>query len=130
MIPLHGGDMIRGDVEHELAELLRIGGNVHYLIDSERTSDAESLDGNRQGFVDLCVKLGIGGHVLERRALENYFNDASVKRAFGNSVNALGPYEKKGQSQNWPKTSNWRAAAEMGKADLDGTDLGAFLDSL
>lgn len=126
MLPLHGDEMIRGDVQNELSELLRIGGDVHYLIDSERSAAGESLTRNRQGFVDLCTELGIDGHVLERRALENYLTDAAVKRAFGDSVSALDPYEKKG----WPKVNNWRIALEMTKADLDETDLGQFLDRL
>jgi hypothetical protein len=88
------------------------------------------LSRNRQGFVDLCAELGIGGRVLERRALENYFTDAAVKRAFGDSAQSLGLYGKKGAAQNWPKANNWRAAAEMSKADLDGTDLGDFLEQL
>jgi hypothetical protein len=126
LLPLHGDEMIRGDVQNELSELLRIGGDVHYLIDSERSTAGESLMKNRQDFVDLCAELGIDGHVLERRALENYLTDAAVKRAFGNSVSALDPYEKKG----WPKVNNWRIALEMSKADLDATDLGQFLGRL
>ena len=126
LLPLHGDEMIRGDVQNELSELLRIGGDVHYLIDSERSTAGESLMKNRQDFVDLCAELGIDGHVLERRALENYLTDAAVKRAFGNSMSALDPYEKKG----WPKVNNWRIALEMSKADLDATDLGQFLGRL
>ena len=130
MLPLHGSEMIRGDVQSELSELLRIGGDVHYLIDSERSVAGASLGKQRQGFVDLCKELGINGHILECRALENYFPDAAVKRAFGPSASALGPYDKKGAGQNWPKTNNWRAALEMSKSDLDGTDLGQFLETL
>ncbi len=130
MLPLHGGEMIRGDVQNELSDLLRIGGDVHYLIDSERSAEDEALGKNRQGFVDLCAQLGVPGHVLERRALENYFTDAAVKQAFGDSASALGPYDKKSAGQNWPKTNNWRAALAMSKADLDGTDLGDFLERL
>lgn len=130
MIPLHGDEMIRDDVGQELSELLRIGGDVSYLIDSERSSETEPLRSNRQGFVDLCAKLGIGGLVLKRRAIENYFTETAVKRSFGDSATPLEPYEKKGARQGWPKTSNWRVAAEMSKADLDGTDLGQFLQEL
>jgi hypothetical protein len=127
---LHGHDMIRGDVEQELVELLRVGGDVKYLIDSERSSADEPLEGQRQQFVDLCAKLGIPGHVLEKRALENYFTDEAIRRAFGDSSRVLGPYEKKGVNQRWPKTSNWRVAGEMSRDDLDLTDLGRFLGNL
>jgi ABC-type cobalamin/Fe3+-siderophores transport system ATPase subunit len=130
MLPLHGDEMIRPDVGQELSELLRIGGNVKYLIDSERSADGEALSKNRQGFVDLCAELGIGGLVLARRAIENYFTESAVKTAFSESAQALGPYDKKGSDQGWPKANNWRAAAGMSRADLDGTDLGQFLESL
>lgn len=130
MLPLHGDEMIRPDVEHELAEVLRIGGEVYYLIDSERGAEGAALSTNRQGFVDLCERLGIGGHVLERRAIENYFTDGAVKSAFGDSVSALGHYDRRGPEQGWPKKSNWRAAAEMRTEDLAGTDLESFLTSL
>lgn len=130
MLPLHGDEMIGGDVSQELSELLRIGGDVHYLIDSERNVFGESLKKRRQDFVNLCAELGIGGHVLERRALENYLTDGAVKRVFGDSVGALGPYDKLTAGAGWPKTNNWRAAAEMSRADLDGTDLGEFLENL
>src|SRR5262249_9844386 len=128
MLPLHGDEMIRGDVQNELSDLLRIGGNVQYLIDSERGAAGGPLGENRQALVDLCQKLGINGHVLDRRALENYFTDAAVKRAFGSSASVLGSFDKKGTSQNWPKTNNWRAALEMSKSDIDGTDRGQFLE--
>ncbi|MFJ6901781.1 ATP-dependent nuclease [Streptomyces hokutonensis] len=132
MLPLHGGDMIRGDSEQELADLLRIGGDVHYLIDSERTATGATLEPDRQDFMDVCNRLGISGLVLERRALENYFTDDAVKRAFGGAAQALGHYEKLSKSANagWRKTNNWRVANEMRKTDLDGTDLGTFLAAL
>jgi len=130
MIPLHGTDMINGDVEHELASLLRIDGDVQYLIDSERDSENAPLGKSRQAFVDLCHRLGVSGHVLKRRALENYFTDAAVKLEFGSVAAGLGPYDKKGAAQNWPKANNWRAAVQMSKSDIDGTDLGEFLERL
>ncbi|MFC1440153.1 AAA family ATPase [Streptacidiphilus sp. N1-10] len=132
MIPMHGNDLIRGDVEQELANLLRIGGDVHYLIDSERLAAGDELAKDRRDFVALCERLNIPGHVLDRRALENYFTDSAVKRAFGNGAQTLGPYDKlaKASGSVWRKTENWRAASEMSKADLDNTDLGAFLQGL
>ncbi|MDX2545420.1 ATP-dependent nuclease [Streptomyces sp. WI04-05B] len=132
MLPLHGNDLIRGDSQQELAHLLRIGGAVHYLIDSEREDASDLVSPERQAFVDLCSQLGITGHVLDRRALENYFPDAAVKRAFGNTAQALGAFDKlaSGRGAAWRKTNNWRVAAEMRKDDLDLTDLGQFLESL
>jgi ABC-type cobalamin/Fe3+-siderophores transport system ATPase subunit len=130
LLPLHGDEMIRPDVKQELCELLRIGGDVHYLIDSERDAELSPLSKNRQGFVDVCAELNICGLVLERRALENYFTENAVGRAFGHEVRSLERYEKKGSRHGWPKTGNWRIAAEMTKDELDGTDLGGFLKEL
>ena len=78
MLPLHGDDMISGDVQQELSELLRIGGNVKYLIDSERSAEGKPLRRKRQDFVELCTELNIGGLVLKRRALENYFTETAA----------------------------------------------------
>ena len=132
MISLHGTSLINGDSAVELNDLLRVGGDVQYLIDSERATPDAPLSRNHQGFVELCEGLGISGLVLKRRALENYFTDKAVKRVFGDSAHALEPYEIKERSTNkgWAKTDNWRVAAEMSKSDLDGTDLGDFLEAL
>ncbi|MFI7247261.1 ATP-dependent nuclease [Micromonospora chalcea] len=130
MLPLHGDEMIRGDVEQELLEVTRLSDSVSYLIDSERTSRGEPLSKSRQGFVDLCDRLGIEGLVLERRALENYLPEHAVVSAFGEQAKPLGPFEKKGSAQGWPKTNNWRAASRMRSDDLVGTDLGQFLARL
>jgi hypothetical protein len=132
MVPLHGGDMIRGDSGQELTDLLRISNDVHYVIDSERLTSGAALESERQAFVDLCQRLNIPGLVLDRRALENYFTDRAVKRAFGPSAQALGPHDKlvKSSGAVWRKTDNWRAAFEMQRSELDSTDLGTFLDAL
>lgn len=131
MLPLHGGDLIRPDSEPELTDLLRIGGSMHYIIDSEREVAGAALESSRQGFVDLCERLGVPGLVLERRALENYFTDDAVKRAMGSAAQGLGPYDKLARTPgaSWRKTDNWRVASEMRKEDLEDTDLGIFLRS-
>jgi ABC-type cobalamin/Fe3+-siderophores transport system ATPase subunit len=126
LLPLHGGEFIRGDVEQELIDMKRLGGNPKYLIDSEREYEGAALGANRQAFVDLCTGLDITGHVLARRALENYFTEDTVKRVFRGSLHALGPYEKRG----WPKRENWRIADVMRRDDIDGTDLGEFLSTV
>jgi ABC-type cobalamin/Fe3+-siderophores transport system ATPase subunit len=130
LLPLHGDEMIGPDVGQELSEVLRIGANVQYLIDSERSAENATLSKKRQGFVDLCAGLNIRGLVLERRALENYFTLPAISRVYGDSCRALAPYEKKGGQQDWPKAGNWRIAAEMTKADLNKTDLGRFLEAM
>ncbi|WP_433383444.1 ATP-dependent nuclease [Actinoplanes sp. CA-142083] len=128
LLPLHGDEMIRGDVERELSDLKRLTPNLQYLIDSEREDKDAALSRNRQAFVDLCGSLDIPGHVLERRALENYLPEHALTKAFGSRVRTLAPYEKKGKENDWPKAGHWKAAGYMSLADLSDTDLGRFLD--
>jgi hypothetical protein len=71
--------------------------------------------------------------VLERRALENYLSDGAVKEVFGPAARGLDPYETLKDlhpPHGWAKGDNWRVARAMRRADLAGTDLGMFLESL
>ena len=69
--------------------------------------------------------------VLERRATENYFTEAAIRRVKGEKYRALAPYEKVADVPlGWQKSENWRIAREMTLADLEGTDLLPFLQSL
>jgi hypothetical protein len=67
---------------------------------------------------------GIECHVLERRATENYFTASAL--GAGKGKWALAPYEKLGSQ--WSKSEGWKIASRMQKDDLNGTDLGDFLD--
>lgn len=131
MVHLGGGAMINSRSEAELLELTRISDDVYALIDSERSVAEEGLSSERQAFVATCDAVGIPVHVLERRALENYFTDRAVKHAFGQPYVALQPYESLQEvSLSWSKRDNWRAAQSMSKSELATTDLGHFLASL
>lgn len=131
LIPLGGATLINGSSELELRELKRISTNVSALIDSERVVEGGALDANRRAFVASCENLGINVSVLERRATENYFTDDAVKNVLGPAHRALAPYEKLNEvSPSWSKSENWRIAREMSIADLEPTDLGAFLRQL
>ena len=130
MLPLHGDDLIRGDSDRELLDMKRLG-SINYLIDSEKHDSNAELASNRQDFIDLCSRLGIAGHVLDRRALENYFPASAIESAFPRSrLSPLGPFEKKTSKNSWSKRDNWRIAAEMEKSEIENTDLGRFLESL
>jgi hypothetical protein len=124
LLPLHG-HMPGAD---EFDELLRISRDVDVLIDSERSKSHEPLSSNRAAFIDLCNKRGIRAHALDRRATENYFDDATVKTVFGNTQKALGPYEKFGN--RWSKSLNWKLASAMPLEDILQTDFGKFLQEL
>lgn len=131
LLPLGGSQMINANREMELQEITRISPNVSALIDSERGAAGNPLDSNRAAFVAICEQVGIRWHVLERRAIENYFTESAVKTVKGDKYKALSPYEKLADSTPaWAKAENWRIAREMNKSDLEQTDLGKFLESL
>jgi ABC-type cobalamin/Fe3+-siderophores transport system ATPase subunit len=131
LLPLGGGSLINERSGPALSEIARITTDVSVIIDSERTTAGAPLDASRQAFVDTCRKLGFDVLVLERRALENYLTDAAVKTTKSEKYRALDKFEAlKDADPHWGKNENWRIAAEMTRADLDGTDLGAFLASL
>jgi ABC-type cobalamin/Fe3+-siderophores transport system ATPase subunit len=131
LLPLGGSSMINDTSTEALAEISRITTEVSVIIDSERSAADAPLDAPRQAFVDACVKLGFDVLVLERRALENYLTDAAIKTVKSEKYRALGEFEKRTDADpHWGKNENWRIAAEMTRADLDATDLGASLGKL
>lgn len=95
------------------------------LIDSERNGESDVLGPDQAGFADACARVGIACHVLDRRAIENYFTDSAVKAVFGKEFGALGHYGR--TPPGWRKQDNWRIASKMPKATLARTDLGEFL---
>jgi len=131
LLPLGGGSLINATSASALGEIRRITTEVSVVIDSERTSAAAALDSSRRAFVDRCEDLGFTVHVLERRALENYFTDAAVKQVKGDKYGALGEYERlRDVELGWAKNESWRIASKMERQDLDVTDLGVFLADL
>jgi energy-coupling factor transporter ATP-binding protein EcfA2 len=95
VLQLGGSSMINGRRHHELAELRRLGARVFAVIDSERDSAHAPLAADRKQFQRACERLGILCHVLDRRATENYIPATAVQRVAGDSVPALGKYEKR-----------------------------------
>ncbi len=131
LLPLGGSQFINELREPEIEEIKRISENVFVLIDSERDTAGASLEAHRAAFVEVCEKAKINCHVLDRRAIENYFSDEAVKKVKGNKYRALGPFEKlKDTSPAWGKEENWRIAREMTIDEVKKTDLEEFLDSL
>lgn len=134
VLPLGGTQLIRSDIGTELGEVLRIAGsaeNVIALVDSERVGEDEELSAERRGFVEACAALGIRLLVTARRATENYFSDAAVKRALGQSYRSLGPHEALRDTPNgWAKSANWRIAEAESEDFFRLHDFGGFLLSL
>lgn len=132
ILSLGGGGHITANRERELEHIVAISPRVVTIIDSEKSSEAEPLSGQRQNFLDTCQRLAIRSHVLERRAIENYLPQRAIDAAFPNhQYRSMTPYETRaGGEQWWPKRNNWRIARLMLKSEIEGTDLGGFLSSL
>ena len=93
LLPMGGDQMINPEAEVQLEEIKRISPNVFALIDSERSAQGEKLEDRRAKFKKLCDDADITCHVLEWRAIENYFPDYAVKKVKGDAYRALQPYE-------------------------------------
>lgn len=133
LLPLGGASLINGSVmaEQQLEEIKRISPNIAAVIDSERPNSGARAAKNVLEFERLCKKADIPCHILERRAIENYFTTRAVIQVKGEAYRALGPYEKLGDvAPHWTKSSNWQIARAMTRDDLDETDLGVFLAGL
>jgi hypothetical protein len=130
-LSLGGSVMITGNREVELSEVLRIAADVSVLIDSERDHAGGPLPGARRAFVDICLRLGMRVHVLERRAIENYFSENAIRAQLGGNYRSLTPFECLGALPvGWGKHQNWRIARRMTPSDIQDTDLGQFLVGL
>lgn len=131
LLPLGGSQLINSSCEQQLSELTRITKNICAVIDSERNDAIAQLGKERTAFQEICQRLGIRCHVLERRATENYLSDSAIKQIKGQKYRSLSEYELLSNlSPAWGKSENWLIAREMQKIDLDDTDLGKFLNEL
>jgi hypothetical protein len=131
LLPLGGAGMIGQHGAEQLAEVTRLADRVLAVADSEKTEAGAAVPADRVAFVDVCTKLGIQCHVLERRALENYFSERAIKAVKGEKYVALEPYEKLSDVEpSWGKSENWRLARESSREEMDATDLGEFIRSL
>jgi energy-coupling factor transporter ATP-binding protein EcfA2 len=130
LLPLGGSAMINGksETELQLTELTRISTNIVALIDSEREDATEPLCGDRQAFIDVCKRVGIYCHVLERRAVENYWTTRSIQIVKGPNARALAHHER--LTDQWGKRENWLIARRMTEDEFAATDLGQFLRRL
>ncbi len=131
LLPLGGSSFIAAGRDVELNEVKRICEKVSVLIDSERDAEGAELSRSHQAFQASCTAFGFDVHILERRAMENYFTEPAIQKVMGNKYTALKPYETLNKAQNrWSKSDNWRIASEMNLADFEATDLGQFLAKL
>lgn len=126
-----GGDqLMSGGKKDQLEELTNIvpEGSFFALADSERASKDNPPVKARVAFNNSCEELKIDCHLLERRAIENYFPDRAIKIVLSEAHSELEPYQKvEDGDPSWRKSSNWRIAREMTKDEILSTDLGEFL---
>lgn len=132
IIALGGRSGISAKRLPEFHHILALNLSVFAIIDSERDSQAAPLTTDRADFVSMCEKLGIPCHVLERRAIENYFTERAILVALGKThYRQLDPYESLKQHQHhWHKRDNWRIARALRWEEIKNTDLGTWLQEL
>jgi ABC-type cobalamin/Fe3+-siderophores transport system ATPase subunit len=128
VLSLAGKDLITDKARLELEEIKRISDKIFVIIDSEKGSAEAELEPERKRFVQMCEEMQINCHVLERRAIENYFPDQAVKQVKGEKYTALTEYQLlKKAAIKWSKSENWQIAQAMSREDLEATDLGQFI---
>ena len=127
LLPL-GSLNLGAGAEHDLADLRRYARSISIFVDSERTSFSGAAVPERADLEDLCKRLDIRVGMSALRGIENYFPDNAIKAELGPKYSALGPF---GSPKNgWVKANNWRITRHMTRSDLQGTDLGQFLEAL
>jgi len=111
LLPLGGKTLINdhSDTEAQLLVLTRITApsNTKALIDRDTDGPTNTLDPARTAFQNLCRKLGIHCHVLEKRALENYFPQRAIDLGVGSGHPQIGDFGR----QNWGKNNNVKIRA-------------------
>jgi predicted ATPase len=133
VVSLGGASLINGDAKTELqlSELLRICPTIAAIVDSERNSNTDSIPTERSNFQAICKKLNIICHILDRRAIENYWTVKAIQQVKGQSYRELAQFDRlKNVQPSWSKDENWKIAAQMDRQDIDTTDLGHFLKQL
>lgn len=130
IFPLGGSALIRDSVKSEILEIKKISQKIFVLIDSEKKSQDDDIESARVKFKNMCEDAKIHCHILERRAIENYFvKDAINKVKRSDKYKELMPFEKLGDiNPAWRKGENWQIAEAMNIDDIKNTDLDVFLN--
>ncbi len=128
LLPL-GGLGTAMNMERELASLKKLAPKVAVFLDSERMAFSSPPSKERLDFETFCKHFDFQVCLSALRGIENYFPDAAIKAELGPKAQALGPFGSL-KSAAWTKAQNWRIARRMSKSDLQGTDLGQFLEAL
>ena len=114
LVPLGGGSLINAKTGEELNELNRLGCPLYCIIDSEKNSEKEEISQERADFVKNCEKAKITIHVLEKRAIENYFTKDALREVFGCELRPLEPFEKLNNHEKaWAKNQDHKIFSKI-----------------
>jgi energy-coupling factor transporter ATP-binding protein EcfA2 len=127
VLSLGGDGLVKGGRGQELEDIARLSPRIFAVVDSERTNASDRPIQNRLDFAADCEQAKIDCHILERRAIENYFTESAIQAELGGSYGALNRFEK---PAGWAKERNWRIAARMSRDDLHDTDLLGALEKV
>lgn len=136
LVHLGGGSGINGKYREQFEEIINLHGDIQLfsMIDSEKSSARAKLEQPRIDFLNVCRQFKVTCHILELRAMENYFTQKAIDKTFPNRrYHALKPYDRLKDlpaTRRWSKDQNWKIARNLSMAELMQTDLGQFLASL
>lgn len=127
------GGSVDGKRREELQHISALKLQISAVIDSEKASFSAAIEPARKGFQMVCQNLAITCHILERRAIENYFTLRAIKVALGSKhlFRELQPYESLiAVPHHWKKRDNWKIARATHWNEIEQTDLGHWLTEL
>ncbi|HZI56290.1 MAG TPA: AAA family ATPase, partial [Verrucomicrobiae bacterium] len=132
IIALGGSGGINSRRKTELEHLAALSLQMFAVIDSEKDSQKMDIEKHRNDFQQMCVRLDVNCHILQKRAIENYFTQRAINAALGEGrYKALRPYQKLASvPHHWDKRKNWMIAREMQWNEIRKTDIGKWLAQL
>jgi ABC-type branched-subunit amino acid transport system ATPase component len=132
ILSLGGKNCINSKRKSELEHIAALNLHVSAVIDSEKHSSTSGLEKHRKDFQRMCERLGISCHILDRRAIENYFTQRAIHAALGKDHHrALKPYEALASlPHHWRKRDNWKIVRAMRWEEIKETDIGIWLKTL
>lgn len=124
IFPLNGSNRINGKAEtrEQLSELLRItedANQICAIIDNDNSADSANPEPARRDFKEVCSRIGIKCHLLEKGAVEHYWTQSALDKV----KPGLAPIKAGEKLSGWVKSENWKFAAFMTDPELEATDL-------
>jgi ABC-type branched-subunit amino acid transport system ATPase component len=132
ILSLGGNNYINSKRKKELEHIAALGLQVSAVIDSEKSSRTSNIEKHRKDFQRMCERSGISCHILDRRAIENYFTQRAIYAALGKVHHkSLRPYEALASlPHHWHKRDNWKIVRAMRWDEIEETDIGNWLKKI